>query len=407
MGDVIMYVNTLLVTTYKEALEQLLSSTDRLGGMQIGGGIAQLFHGTTVGGQVADMSRRQVMDAFDGTSYNNFDVSAGYVAKLHESLGQELRRVFAGGNKKDEEQARECMSELTNANQSLRKSLEEAITRLAGGIERFFGPQLAAFASLDYEMSNGDYGESPAVADLIEAVEATLEPFRGELRPANFDCLVITIVEQIVAPSLEKLVLGRKALCFSLVGAMQFDKDLRLVLLVRPPNEFRIIPLPAPRSTLALVLFLCGRSRSLSHHPCMRPRSGPLSPPLRRRPPFSPFLHRRVGHLQCAFAHRRAFMPCPGLGALTLTRELPSRRALSGFFSGLAQRAVRDRLTRLAQMAIVLNLEDPNEIWEYNWGEQGNVGSGAIVWRLSADEVRRVMERRVDWSKDRISALRL
>ena len=68
---------------------------------------------------------------------------------------------------------------------------------------------------------------------------------------------------------------------------------------------------------------------------------------------------------------------------------------------------MRDRLTRLAQMAIVLNLEDPNEIWEYNWGEQGNVGSGAIVWRLSADEVRRVMERRVDWSKDRISALRL
>ena len=263
-----MYVNTLLVTTYKEALEQLLSSTDRLGGMQIGGGIAQLFHGTTVGGQVADMSRRQVMDAFDGTSYNNFDVSAGYVAKLHESLGQELKRVFAGGNKKDEEQARECMSELTNANQSLRKSLEEAITRLAGGIERFFGPQLAAFASLDYEMSNGDYGESPAVADLIEAVEATLEPFRGELRPANFDCLVITIVEQIVAPSLEKLVLGRKALCFSLVGAMQFDKDLRLVLLC-PRAGFRIISFPDA---------------------CMRPRSSQFPPSVTAVPPVGPFL---------------------------------------------------------------------------------------------------------------------
>lgn len=29
MGDVIMYVSTLLVTTYKEALEYLLASTDR------------------------------------------------------------------------------------------------------------------------------------------------------------------------------------------------------------------------------------------------------------------------------------------------------------------------------------------------------------------------------------------
>lgn len=85
--------------------------------MQLSGGIAQLFHGTTVGGQVADMSRRQVVAAFDGTSYNNFDVSAGYVQKLHESLEQELRRVFGGANKKDEDQARECMSELTSANQ--------------------------------------------------------------------------------------------------------------------------------------------------------------------------------------------------------------------------------------------------------------------------------------------------
>jgi len=79
-------------------------------------------------------------------------------------------------------------------------------------------------------------------------------------------------------------------------------------------------------------------------------------------------------------------------------------RALTGFISGLAHRPVRDSFTRLSQIALVLTLGEPQEIFEYNWGDSG---SGNISWHLTADEVRRTMTRRNDWAADRIKSLRL
>ncbi len=51
----------------------------RSGELHLSGGIAQLFKGTTVGGHVTDISRRQLMEQFDGTCYNNLEVIYMYV----------------------------------------------------------------------------------------------------------------------------------------------------------------------------------------------------------------------------------------------------------------------------------------------------------------------------------------
>ena len=89
------------------------------------------------------------------------------------------------------------------------------------------------------------------------------------------------------------------------------------------------------------------------------------------------------------------------IGAMLFDKDL---RALMGFISALTHRPVRDTFTRLTQISLVLTLGEPQEIFEYNWGE---AGAGKMVWQLSADEVRRSMLRRTDWAPERVKALSL
>ncbi len=47
---------------------------------------------------------------------------------------------------------------------------------------------------------------------------------------------------------------------------------------------------------------------------------------------------------------------------------------------------MRDRFTRLSQMAIVLCLDDPAEIWEYKWGDK--VGQAVVKkWSNSGQKM--------------------
>ena len=66
----------------------------------------------------------------------------------------------------------------TNTIQVMKRSLQDAIVRLGGVLERFFVQSLQNLNSMDYENVHGSYSESAAVAELIVDVEATLEPFR-------------------------------------------------------------------------------------------------------------------------------------------------------------------------------------------------------------------------------------
>jgi hypothetical protein len=145
------------------------------------------------------------------------------------------------------------------------------------------------------------------MAELMAALDATLQPFKEALSAGCFDALVRKVLGEHLLPPLERLVLGNKGAGFSSLGAMLFDKDVR---------------------------------------------------------------------------------------------------ALTGFVSGLTHRPVRDSFTRLSQISLVLTLAEPQEIFEYNWGDN-TAGGGKILWSLTAEEVRRTMRRRSDWSQDRVMALRL
>ena len=313
MGDVVMYANTLLVTTYKDALVGMLDAADRSGEMHLSGGIATLLAGTSVGEQVQNLSRRQVAEVFDGTPYNNLEASAANVGKLHAGLQAELKTIFRGAGRRDEDKAREVLSELASAGGVLEEELQAAISRLAAVLHGFVSPRLQAVQVVDYAGDTASFSESEAMAELTASLDSTLAAFRDALTPACFDTLVRAMVSLHIVPALEGLVLdggakggGGKAAAFSSLGAMLFDKDVR---------------------------------------------------------------------------------------------------ALTGFVSGLTHRPIRDCFARLSQLALILSLGEPQEIFEYHWG--GASGSGKISWLLTAQEVRTAMLKRVDWAPDRIKALRL
>ncbi|KAL8494828.1 hypothetical protein ACS0TY_019128 [Phlomoides rotata] len=87
------------------------------------------------------------------------------------------------------------------------------------------------------------------------------------------------------------------------------------------------------------------------------------------------------------------------LGGLQLDRDA---RMLVSHFSSMTQRTVRDKFSRLTQMATILNLEKVSEILDF-WGEN----SGPMTWRLTPAEVRRVLGLRVDFKPEAIAALKL
>nr|XP_043625780.1 conserved oligomeric Golgi complex subunit 4-like [Erigeron canadensis] len=87
------------------------------------------------------------------------------------------------------------------------------------------------------------------------------------------------------------------------------------------------------------------------------------------------------------------------LGGLQLDRDV---RALVSYFSCMTQRTVRDKFSRLTQMATILDLEKVSEILDF-WGDN----SGPMTWRLTPAEVRRVLGMRVDFKPEAIAALKL
>ncbi|KAK4267085.1 hypothetical protein QN277_023920 [Acacia crassicarpa] len=87
------------------------------------------------------------------------------------------------------------------------------------------------------------------------------------------------------------------------------------------------------------------------------------------------------------------------LGGLQLDRDV---RTLVSHFSSMTQRTVRDKFSRLTQMATILNLEKVSEILDF-WGEN----SGPMTWRLTPAEVRRVLGLRLDFKPEAVAALRL
>lgn len=88
------------------------------------------------------------------------------------------------------------------------------------------------------------------------------------------------------------------------------------------------------------------------------------------------------------------------LGGLVLDQEV---RALGAYLASATSWSVRDKMTRLTQIATILNLEKVAEISEY-WNPQN--ASELTSWRISQNEVRTILTLRTDFRMEDIKRVR-
>lgn len=74
------------------------------------------------------------------------------------------------------------------------------------------------------------------------------------------------------------------------------------------------------------------------------------------------------------------------MGAIRFEKDL---RAVGFYMVSLTSFPLREKLTRLNQMAMLLDLEELEDLYEI-WGNN----AGAITWRLTDGEVRRILRSR-------------
>ncbi|KAI0556894.1 NAD(P)-binding protein [Gracilaria domingensis] len=87
-------------------------------------------------------------------------------------------------------------------------------------------------------------------------------------------------------------------------------------------------------------------------------------------------------------------------GALRADRDV---RAISAYFSNKSRRStVREVFGRLWQLAMLVNLERPAEIYDVL-----GPNAGGMTWRLTASEVKKALSLRSDFNKDAIKSLKL
>ncbi|XP_067617245.1 conserved oligomeric Golgi complex subunit 4 [Eurosta solidaginis] len=89
------------------------------------------------------------------------------------------------------------------------------------------------------------------------------------------------------------------------------------------------------------------------------------------------------------------------LGGLVLDQEI---RALSSYLTGVTSWSVRDKMTRLTQIATILNLEKLDELADY-WSPDNE--NDSPTWRLTPQEVRTLLALRTDFRMDDIKRVKL
>ncbi|KAG0195890.1 Golgi transport complex subunit 4 [Mortierella sp. GBA30] len=87
------------------------------------------------------------------------------------------------------------------------------------------------------------------------------------------------------------------------------------------------------------------------------------------------------------------------MGAIRFDKDL---RAAGFYMISLTSFPLREKLTRLNQMAMLLDLEELEDLQEI-WGNN----SGAITWRLTDTEVRRILSSRIDFRSEDVAKLKL
>lgn len=80
-------------------------------------------------------------------------------------------------------------------------------------------------------------------------------------------------------------------------------------------------------------------------------------------------------------------------------------RALGSYLTSATSWSVRDKLARLNQIATVLNLERVSELTDF-YNPSDSSGS-ATAWRLTPNEIRKLLSLRIDFKVEDIKKLKI
>lgn len=81
---------------------------------------------------------------------------------------------------------------------------------------------------------------------------------------------------------------------------------------------------------------------------------------------------------------------------------------MGSYLTSATSWSVRDKLARLNQIATVLNLERVSELTDfYNPSDSGGAAASATAWRLTPNEIRKLLSLRIDFKVEDIKKLKI
>lgn len=300
-------VNTILAGTFRKELSRALGLISSRRGM------------------IYDM--RKMLEII--ASLNNLDMSATYATRLKEEFEHSCEDVAR--NDMDREKLKSCAFEMIRAADEFRSVLKTGLTKLLSSCLLDDIIVLAQeFRFVNYNLTEAEYSQNeiqdPFIEYFIERCDDLLEPFERLMTSHNFELVVQEIVT-IITQTFENILFGREV---------------------------------ATRG-----------------HQQKRTASGDMSSTQGEDIRGNPFSQ---------------------LGGLQFDKDI---RKLLLYFSSKTQTTVRDKFSKLTQMANLLKMSRVYEVLDY-WGE-----NAVMTWRLTPAEVREVLRFRRDFKMEAISRLKL
>mmetsp|Transcript_32816 Transcript_32816/g.77788 ORF Transcript_32816/g.77788 Transcript_32816/m.77788 type:complete len:739 (+) Transcript_32816:153-2369(+) len=158
-------------------------------------------------------------------SMNCAETSGSYVTKLRQDLESVALELFPASQ--DRERIKSCLADLAKTSSDFHNLAGRALDSVAAAfLNRLRGP-LDEVAQTNYQPSEAEYSAMEAeelwTQRLLVTVEASLYYLSPMLVPANYDALVVHLVEKVTA-RLEAIFAKKR---FNQLGGLQLDRDIR------------------------------------------------------------------------------------------------------------------------------------------------------------------------------------
>lgn len=161
--------------------------------------------------------------------------SAEYVIKLKQDLDRLCDESFGGDDSNMLERIRSCSADLQETARVFEDALRVAIEQTASSLSSSdLNSLIDEFQQFGYELSEEDLAYAAADASSVTYVQRFVSGFEHLMVPSqrvlsstNFDTLLQILVNHFTR-RLESLVLQKR---FNQTGALQFDKDIRALMM--------------------------------------------------------------------------------------------------------------------------------------------------------------------------------